>query len=749
MKVNIQQASKKFQEPDIFYCQTERGGNSKKQIIEPQKTFFELPNYNEMDIISHKYTDSEESEDEGMEDYKVGGYHPVHVGEIYLNRYEIKQKLGWGHFSTVWLAKDLKYNTYTAIKVQKSSQNYLEAAYDEVEILQEVAKHIESPKWEDSVKAYFPEEKPSLDNTCVVQLLNSFIHNGPNGKHFSMVFEIMGVTLLEIIKRYNYKGIPLPYVRIMAKQILVGLDYLHRMCGIIHTDLKPENVLVCLTKNELAEIARTGFLDVSKKKKHGNGGDTNSISYKNGKTVNSATNGGNGTVKKEDINKITNAKKKKNERKKIQKLIKKKYNQMKKQGMSEIDIQTALETLKSTLKKSDTCSQVSQINEDDDVEEENKHEDEEFRAQNSANLADTNYDIDDLLEKPRSQSVPRQIFSMENEEFFTDFDIKEYYYKLQSYLREKNKIIHDDEYRGELLKRKKLEEENDTFNLNSERIVKKRGPGIDENVRVKVVDLGNACWTHHHFSTKIQTRQYRSPEVILGVNYDTSSDLWSFACMIFELITGDFLFEPRKGESYNKNDDHLAQIMELLGKMPKKFALSGRYSKKYFGKQGNLKRIKGLQFFPLKNVLMEKYKIKEEEASALADFLLPMLKYYPNQRACAQEMLNHPWLNMPANFDCHMSEREYQSFIMKNNRKEKKKENDSQGDTVESDVEINMADDEDNYESEESEGESDSVAGGDDDVIHIQNFNNSFAAYGQHINLNSLDRANPQFDILK
>ena len=33
-----------------------------------------------MNIISHKYTDSEESEDEGMEDYKVGGYHPVHVG---------------------------------------------------------------------------------------------------------------------------------------------------------------------------------------------------------------------------------------------------------------------------------------------------------------------------------------------------------------------------------------------------------------------------------------------------------------------------------------------------------------------------------------------------------------------------------------------------------------------------------------------------------------------------------------------
>jgi len=50
-------------------------------------------------------------------------------------------------------------------------------------------------------------------------------------------------------------------------------------------------------------------------------------------------------------------------------------------------------------------------------------------------------------------------------------------------------------------------------------------------------------------------------QVILGVNYDTSADIWSNACMIFELATGDFLFEPRKGESYSKSDDHLAQVI--------------------------------------------------------------------------------------------------------------------------------------------------------------------------------------------
>lgn len=63
------------------------------------------------------FEDADSSEDEGMPDYKIGGYHPVHVGEILLDRYVIIQKLGWGHFSTVWLTKDLKFNNYVAMKV--------------------------------------------------------------------------------------------------------------------------------------------------------------------------------------------------------------------------------------------------------------------------------------------------------------------------------------------------------------------------------------------------------------------------------------------------------------------------------------------------------------------------------------------------------------------------------------------------------------------------------------------------------
>lgn len=85
-----------------------------------------------------------------------------------------------------------------------------------------------------------------------------------------------------------------------------------------------------------------------------------------------------------------------------------------------------------------------------------------------------------------------------------------------------------------------------------------------------VVDFGNACWTHKHFTDDIQTRQYRAPEVILGAKYDTAADMWSLACVVFELVTGDFLFEPKSGPGWDRDEDHVALMIELLGKMPRK-----------------------------------------------------------------------------------------------------------------------------------------------------------------------------------
>lgn len=164
--------------------------------------------------------------------------------------------------------------------------------------------------------------------------------------------------------------------------------------------------------------------------------------------------------------------------------------------------------------------------------------------------------------------------------------------------------------------------------------------------RSVIVDLGNACWTHRHFSEDIQTRQYRAPEVLIGSKYDTSADIWSLGCMTFELLTGDLLFDPRAGDDYDRDEDHLAMFQELLGKMPKHIALEGKFSKSFFDKRGNLKHIKQLKFWPIQDVLMEKYHFPKHEADAVSDFMMPLLDFDPKTRATALDALESDWLNI-------------------------------------------------------------------------------------------------------
>lgn len=114
-------------------------------------------------------------------------------------------------------------------------------------------------------------------------------------------------------------------------------------------------------------------------------------------------------------------------------------------------------------------------------------------------------------------------------------------------------------------------------------------------------------------------------------------------------------------------------MMELLGRMPKNLAMSGKNSRKFFDSKGHLRRISGLNFWPLKKVLVEKYRIKEEEALALAEFLIPMLTWNHETRASAQEMLQHPWLDMESNFDFKYTEREYEVMLLKKELKNQMK----------------------------------------------------------------------------
>ena len=127
-------------------------------------------------------------------------------------------------------------------------------------------------------------------------------------------------------------------------------------------------------------------------------------------------------------------------------------------------------------------------------------------------------------------------------------------------------------------------------------------------ISIKIADLGNATPSKKHFTEEIQTRQYRAPEAILGRrDWDARVDIWSVACVVrgcklffiilkssqysliqvFELLTAEYLFDPQgQGELFSKDDDHMAQIIELLGDFSLDVKMGGKYSRELFDHTG-------------------------------------------------------------------------------------------------------------------------------------------------------------------
>lgn len=126
--------------------------------------------------------------------------------------------------------------------------------------------------------------------------------------------------------------------------------------------------------------------------------------------------------------------------------------------------------------------------------------------------------------------------------------------------------------------------------------------------------------------------------------------------MVFELVTGDYLFDPKKGKTFKKNDDHLALITELIGEMQgdelqhmkESCEAWDDYYKPANRKASTWKlaRIESLKPWPLFRVLTEKYKVSEGEARLLSRFLSRMLRWSPKKRATARDLLSDPWFKV-------------------------------------------------------------------------------------------------------
>lgn len=155
---------------------------------------------------------------------------------------------------------------------------------------------------------------------------------------------------------------------------------------------------------------------------------------------------------------------------------------------------------------------------------------------------------------------------------------------------------------------------------------------------IKVIDFGSSCFENEKVYTYIQSRFYRSPEVILGMSYGLPIDMWSLGCILAELLTGYPIF-PGENEQ-----EQLACIMEIFGP-PEKHLIEKSSRKKLFfdsmGKPRVTVSTKGRRRRPSSKTLQQALKCDDE---AFLDFIARCLRWDPDRRMKPDEAMLHEFI---------------------------------------------------------------------------------------------------------
>ncbi len=159
---------------------------------------------------------------------------------------------------------------------------------------------------------------------------------------------------------------------------------------------------------------------------------------------------------------------------------------------------------------------------------------------------------------------------------------------------------------------------------------------------VRVIDFGSSCREEEKVYTYIQSRFYRSPEVILGSSYGLGIDMWSLGCILAELWTGYPIF-PGENEQ-----EQLACIMEIFGP-PDRHLVERCTRKKLFfdsvGKPRVTVSSKGRRRRPSSKTLQQALKTEDD---AFVDFISRCLRWDPERRLKPTDAVNHLFItNQP------------------------------------------------------------------------------------------------------
>ena len=457
---------------------------------------------------SESYFDSDESLSEDDEREVSQGI----VGEIFSNKYICLKYLGKGTFSRVWLVYDLVTNNFLAMKMVYSK--YSEDAEHEIEMYRNLGSKYNH----------------------VTRFYDSFIFND----QICLITELMGVCLLDFVKNYlNMKDmgkhwndkqelnevLPIEMVKLIFKQLFTGLNELHSK-QIVHTDIKPENVMLNVFPVKIQKVQKW-FIETG---------------------------------------------------------IKEKYNEALHRSLPDT-FNTVDQSKKKQIKKK--C-RIKVIN---------------------------------LLRKDISEIINR------------------YHEGIYKEKRNKAESIIDINNVSDIEELVEDCDSDDLFTINS----------ID-NLVCKIIDLGNAELLEDFEPEAIQLRCYRAPENVLFDFYNTKADIWTMGCMLFENLTGEFLFEidhELYQDSLEKDLELLTQMYNTLGEMAVEDTFKSPYKDELFvGGTAKLKDVSNdrLEPTPLRKLLIDS-NITGTDLDLLTDLFKKIFCYRQENRIDAKEVLSHRWFN--------------------------------------------------------------------------------------------------------
>jgi serine/threonine-protein kinase SRPK3 len=166
-----------------------------------------------------------------------------------------------------------------------------------------------------------------------------------------------------------------------------------------------------------------------------------------------------------------------------------------------------------------------------------------------------------------------------------------------------------------------------------------------ENPQIKLTDFGFYCHKDDYFHEQFGTRYYMAPEILLMDDCDEKVDIWALGCMLYELITGEILFDPHSSKRGSTDFHHLEMIINLCGEFNGLFQ-SSKYYKKFFRN----KKLQNMEYssdfkLPTYQKINNKFINHKINNLPLSKLIESMLQINPKKRPSIKELLKISWIN--------------------------------------------------------------------------------------------------------